>query len=94
MAQIICPQLKKTFSLNPLLSLMGNLLQNGVPVASSCKGDGICGKCHMTVFSDKQISPPLELEKKTMERNQVPVGQRLSCQLYLNQDVVVQTTYW
>jgi len=94
MAHIHCPQLKKAFSLNPSLSLMDNLLEHKIPVASSCKGDGICGKCHMTVLSTGKIPPPLEIEKNTIERNQIPGGQRLSCQLYLSQDVSVQTTYW
>lgn len=94
MAQITCPQLKKSLLLNPSLSLMENLLQHNIPVASSCNGDGICGKCQMTVLSKNEISPPSDIEKNTMKRNNIPQGQRLSCQLYLSQDVQVHTTYW
>ena len=37
-------------------TLMNFLLQNGIPVASSCGGDGICQKCVVTLHYQKILS--------------------------------------
>jgi ferredoxin, 2Fe-2S len=73
---------------------MDNLLYQGVAVASSCHGDGICGKCHMRVESALPLPPMGELEQNTLHRNKLDSDQRLSCQLYLASDCQVSTTYW
>lgn len=38
------------------LNLMELLLANGIPVASSCNGDGVCLKCILTVNGEKVLS--------------------------------------
>lgn len=38
------------------LNLMELLLANGIPVASSCNGDGVCLKCILTVDGEKVLS--------------------------------------
>jgi ferredoxin len=38
------------------LNLMELLLDNGIPVASSCNGDGVCLKCILTVNGEKVLS--------------------------------------
>lgn len=37
-------------------TLMDFLLKNGIPVASSCGGDGICKKCTVTMNHQKILS--------------------------------------
>lgn len=37
-------------------TLMDLLLKNGIPVASSCGGDGICKKCTVTINGEKELS--------------------------------------
>lgn len=37
-------------------TVMNLLLQNGIPVASSCGGDGICQKCTVTMNYQKILS--------------------------------------
>ena len=37
-------------------TLMDMLLKNGIPVASSCGGDGICHKCTVTMNYQKILS--------------------------------------
>lgn len=37
-------------------TLMDLLLKNGIPVASSCGGDGICHKCTVTINGQKELS--------------------------------------
>lgn len=94
MAKLNCPQLNRVIELDPKKSLMRNLLDNRIQVASSCGGDAICGKCRMKVFSPGVIPPPSDLEKKTLERNNAEPGERLSCQLHLEESAMVETTYW
>ena len=44
--------------------LMKTLLDHQVPVASSCQGEGVCGKCRITIPSGREnISPISEIEK-------------------------------
>ena len=94
MPQLNCPQLQKVIHLDPKKTIMQNLLDHGIPVASSCGGDGICGKCRMVVYSTGPIEPCSDLEKKTLSRNHAAAGERLSCQLYLEENSMVETTYW
>lgn len=77
------------------LSLMALLLKSQLPVASSCKGDGICSKCRVRVLEGKEnLNPESALESKMKQRNKVGDDERLSCQLHLTGDIVIDTTYW
>jgi 2Fe-2S ferredoxin len=93
MAKLNCPQLNRVIELDPKKSLMQNLMDRGIPVASSCGGDGICGKCRMKIFSP-HLDAPSELEKKTLEKNQAQPGERLSCQVTLVENAMAETSYW
>lgn len=94
MPKLNCPQLNKVIDLDPEKSLMANLLEHQIQVASSCGGDGICGKCRMKVFTPGEIPSPSGLEKNTLEKNGAEAGERLSCQLHLNDNAMVETSYW
>lgn len=74
-------------------NLMKALLAAGVPVASSCLGDGICGKCRMNL-SGVLITTATLLETETLKRNAGKVGERLSCQINVTCDLEAETTYW
>lgn len=94
MAQALCPQLQKTIHINSRQSLMKHLLEQNIQVASSCQGDGICGKCKMEVLPQSVLPPLSSLESKTLQKNGGIRDERLSCQLYLDQNVTLRTTYW
>jgi 2Fe-2S ferredoxin len=94
MAKINCPQLNRVFEYDPKLSVMDNLLKKGIPVASSCGGDGICGKCRMKVFTPDELPAASDLEKNTLKKNNAEAGERLSCQLFLKGNAMLETTYW
>ena len=89
-----CPQLSRVIDVNSKDPLMEQLIAAGIPVASSCGGDGICGKCAMRVFSSGPLPEASLLEKKTLEKNQTQPGERLSCQLYVSKNLMVETNYW
>lgn len=74
---------------------MQTLLKAGVPIASSCHGEGICGKCHVKIVNGHQmLSPAQELEIQCKQRNLIPMSHRLSCQTFAMGDVTVDTDYW
>lgn len=71
------------------------LLEAKRPVASSCKGDGICSKCRVKIIEGQNnLSPQTDLEMKTKNKNKVDESERLSCQVYLLGDVTIDTSYW
>ena len=94
MPKLNCPQLNRVIDLDPRKSLMDNLRDQNIPVASSCGGEGICGKCRMRISTEEALQKPSELEVSTLENNSGEPGERLSCQLHLNKNARVETNYW
>jgi len=75
--------------------LMEALLAHGVPVASSCKGDGICGKCRMRIVAGADSLPAKSTaEIAVLEKNLAGTDQRMSCQVQVFGDLTVDTGYW
>lgn len=76
-------------------NLMKALLAAGVPVASSCRGDGACAKCRLRIVSGSQnLTKPHELEEFLIERYKLKSSERISCQCEVLGDVCVDATYW
>ena len=96
MPKIYVQQKNLTLDVDYGANLMKSLVAAQVPVASSCLGDGICGKCRMTVLGQisGEIPPASDLEKETLLRNKAELTERLSCQLQVNGDLTVTTNYW
>lgn len=75
--------------------LMQELLQAGLPVASSCHGDGICGKCRIQIIhGSENLSKINALETLVRERLKVPREHRISCQTQVLGDITIDTSYW
>ncbi len=71
------------------------LNDNGVPVASSCGGEGVCTKCLVRVIEGAEnLSPPNELENDMNDINEFPKAHRMSCQTKVYGDIVIDTDYW
>ena len=76
-------------------NLMKSLLENGMPVASSCNGDGVCGKCKLKVQAlGESLPPPNEIELILKEKYNLPKGFRISCQVAVVGDISVDASYW
>ncbi|UYL10233.1 (2Fe-2S)-binding protein [Bdellovibrio sp. SKB1291214] len=74
---------------------MEALLKGGLPVASSCSGDGVCAKCRIQIISGAEnLSPENETEKFLSETKKVPAGSRISCQVEVLGDITVDASYW
>lgn len=70
-------------------------LSAGLPVASSCQADFVCGKCHMEIIAGgDNLSPQTEHELKLLRKENAPEKNRISCQAKVQGDCTVATTYW
>lgn len=72
-------------------NLMDFLIESGLPVASSCHGEGICSKCAVEVTPAPQLT---DLQSKTLSQNKLDLKKRLCCQIFIEEDISVTTTYW
>lgn len=76
-------------------NLMDALLNAGLPVASSCLGDGVCGRCRIQVIQGKEnLSAINTIEEIVRTRLRVPPDVRISCQTLVLGDVVIDASYW
>lgn len=75
--------------------LMESLLKAGLPVASSCHGDGICGKCRIQIVAGTEnLTKINDIELIVRDRLKVPPEYRISCQSRVMGDILIDTTYW
>lgn len=88
------PQKNLTLEAPNGANLMRFLLDNQIPVASSCLGDGICSKCRLRVPGTKWSSGVSDLEKATLQRNKCAEDERLSCQITIENDLEIYASYW
>ena len=74
---------------------MKALLDNEVPVASSCHGDAVCAKCRVLVTQGLgEIPAANDAEKFLAEKFQLKSNQRISCQVVVESDMEIDTGYW
>ena len=77
-------------------TLFDALRRGGIPVASSCRGGVVCGRCVLRVLEGAAgLSPAEEEEAKVLEREGAGAESRLACRTSLSAaGVVVTTSYW
>ena len=80
-------------------NLLELLRKAGVPVASSCDGEGICRKCGLQVRPLKvgptQKSTRVRTSEGTTSTDQsLRVKMVLSCQYEIQEDIEVSASYW
>ena len=92
MPKVTVPQKNLTLLGQVGENLMDVLIAAGLPVASSCLGEGICSKC---VVELTPLGSSSDLEVKTMTRNKLDFStHRLCCQIFITEDLTVKTGYW
>lgn len=90
----------KSFEVREGENLMKALLEQNIPVASSCYSKGICTKCRIQVIEGPEnLSKPNALEKLDRERlanskSALKDDERLSCQSRVLGDIKIDTGYW
>ena len=70
------------------INLHKALLLNHSGISSPCGGKGTCGKCKVVVSGE--LSPPTEIEKSKLTRQELDAGVRLACQAVLTGDVKIR----
>lgn len=74
---------------------MRSLLDAGIPVSSSCNGDGVCAKCGIRVVEGMEnLSAPNSIEIFLKEKNNIRTDVRISCQTQVYGDITVDAGYW
>ena len=69
--------------------------QAGLPMASACGADGVCGRCGVTVLAGADaVSPETENEAEVKRRNRIEPSQRLACRAQVNASVEITASYW
>jgi ferredoxin, 2Fe-2S len=92
MPKVTVPQKNLVLDCKVGENLMDALIAAGLPVASSCLGEGVCSKCAVEMSPVGELS---DLEEKTMSRNNLDLSiYRLCCQIFITEDLVVKTKYW
>lgn len=73
--------------------LIDAIRQAGLPIASPCGDDLICGKCGVRILQG-EVGRVAPVEREAKRRNRVPAEQRLACALRVRGDLVVTADYW
>ncbi len=95
MAKITFLPSGKCFEVNSGALLFDAALRAGLPVASSCSADFVCGKCNMQVLSGvENLSPQRVRERELLARDKKSESDRISCVTRVYGDCSVKTTYW
>lgn len=79
-------------------SIFEALRAGGQPIASSCSGATVCGRCLVQVHrGGAALTPPEPDEARLLARRSAEAGERLACRLYREDEatvVVVSAHYW
>ncbi|MBT8039929.1 MAG: NADH:ubiquinone reductase (Na(+)-transporting) subunit F [Gammaproteobacteria bacterium] len=68
--------------------LLGTLGDAGILVPSACGGGGTCGQCRVKVFEGGGSLLPTE--SSLISKREAAAGERLACQVAVNQDMEIQ----
>ena len=67
----------------------------GLPMASACGADGVCGRCGVEVLAGAGgLSPEQPAEAQVKRRNRIAAEERLACRARLAGDVEITASYW
>ncbi len=67
----------------------------GLPIASACGAEGICGRCVVeAVEGGAELPPESTWESDLKARNRVEARYRLACRVSPTSDVTVRAPYW
>lgn len=85
----------KTIEVERGTLLFDAAVKGGLPVASSCSADNVCGRCNMQVLEGSEnLSSQGDQEAKLLRRDKNPTTDRISCMTQVVGDCTVTTRYW
>ena len=66
-----------------------------LPVGSSCRGEGVCGWCRVTVLEGaKNLDDPDARELEVLRRVEAGESERLACVARVRGAVTITASYW
>lgn len=66
-----------------------------LPIASACRGDGLCGRCGVAILAGHgDVAAETAEETRSKERNRIDPRLRLACQICVRADLSVTAPYW
>lgn len=69
--------------------------RNGIPLGSSCGGDGVCDKCRVTIVSGAaSLSKINEIEARLILEHGFEKNERVACQTKILGNITITTGYW
>jgi uncharacterized 2Fe-2S/4Fe-4S cluster protein (DUF4445 family) len=85
----------KTLQVPPGTTLLEAAREAGLPMASACGADGICGRCGVRVLTGvAALSAETGPERLVKQRNRIDPAARLACRARVSGDVEVTAAYW
>jgi ferredoxin len=67
----------------------------GLPIASACGADGLCGRCGVRILAGAgALSPETPAERERKRSNRIDPSLRLACRAAALGDVEVTAAYW
>jgi ferredoxin len=78
------------------VSLHEAIRRAGLPIASACGADGICGRCAVSVHAGaSNLSAETPDEAQLKRRNRVDTRERLACRARITGgEIAVTASYW
>lgn len=76
-------------------TLMDAVRRAGLPLASACGADALCGRCGVRVLSGAEsLGAESPDETRAKQRNRIDPELRLACRARIAGDCVVGASYW
>ena len=95
MPKIIVVSFNKEISPLPGESIFTALRRHGVPIASSCGGDGVCAKCVVKITKGaSNLTSLTAKEVELVKKHSLGNNERLACRAEALGDVELSTSYW
>ncbi len=76
-------------------ALSDAIAQAGLPLASACGSDGICGRCGVTILvGGSTLAAETDEEVRIKSRNRIDPKLRLACRTLVTADLEITASYW
>jgi 2Fe-2S ferredoxin len=75
--------------------LIDAVREAGLPIARSCGGEGLCGRCGVRILDGgAAVAAEAPDEVQAKERNRIAPDLRLACRVQVHADLTVAASYW
>ncbi len=94
-ARIACLPSERTLTAEAGGIVMDAIYAAGIPIASSCGGQGVCGDCRVRVVAGRtHLAAAYPDPGPWVLRHGEPDGEVLSCRVTATGPVTLATSYW